>query len=102
AGLQHGREVELVGLAFEQQPAGEVPELVDLGILGRADQPSGVLEGVAGGHVQAGHHHVEARQHPVVEVESVLEDVHLGAGQQTEVAALGGVGAVHRRHGRDL
>jgi hypothetical protein len=60
-------------------------EAVDVGIAGGGDEASGVLSLVAGGDMQAGDDDVEFSQQVVGKVEAVAEDVHFGAGEESEV-----------------
>ena len=91
AGVDDGLLVDLVRLAFEEQAAGEMAEDVDEGILRGADDARGVVGFIRGKTgVKAGDDDVEFGEQVVVEIELVLEDVHLGAGQQTEINALVG------------
>ena len=52
----------------EQQPAGEVAEHVDVGVLRGGDEAAGVVGLVAAGDVQAGNNDVEFGEQGVIEI----------------------------------
>ena len=68
AGLQHLLDVEFVGIPLEQEPTGEVSEHVHVPVFGRLNKSTRIFQRIARGHMQTGHHHVEARQDRVIEI----------------------------------
>ena len=89
AGVDDGVLVDGIGFAAEQQPAGEVAEHVDVGVLRGSDEAAGVVGLVAAGDVQAGNNDVELGEQGVVKIELGFEDVHLDAAEQAEGVAVG-------------
>ena len=99
ARVDDGLLVQRIRIPLQQEATGEVAEHVDVRVLRRADEALGVVSLVAARDVQTGHDHVELREQVVGEVEALLEDVHLRAGEQAEVGAAVGKFLVH---GRDV
>src|SRR5258706_3077509 len=80
--------VPFVRFALEQEPAGQVPEYVDKWILHGADDAAGVFGLIRGkARVKAGDDDIEFREQIVVEIQFVLKNVHLGAGEEAEINA---------------
>ena len=79
--------VDFVGLAFEEEAAGEVPKAVDGRMSGGADDAGGGLGfGTAEALVDAGDDDVELVEEVVGEIEgAVFEDVNFDAGEEVEV-----------------
>ena len=64
-----------------------MPQNMDKWIFRRANQTFRVFRLAAGRHMQAGDDHLQFRQHLVVEIQPVLQNIHLAPGQQPELAA---------------
>ena len=87
--VDDGLLIDFVRFAFEEQPAGQVTEHVDVAVFRGANEALGVLRLVAGRHMEAGHHDLEFREQIIREIQALAQDVHLGAAQQPEVSAFG-------------
>ena len=88
-GLDHRLDVDPVGLAAADQPAGEVADAVDVRVLDRGQHPLGhLLLGDREGGVDAGDDPVERLDQVVGVVERAVEaDVDLRAGEQAKAAS---------------
>jgi hypothetical protein len=91
AGVDNGLLIDLVGFALEKESSCQMAEHVDVGVLRGANDAVGVVGFVAGkAGMEAGDDDIEFGKEVVVEIETVLEDIDFGAGEQAEFTALVG------------